>query len=147
MVKNYESLQLSLELSRDNHTIDSMSLWKIMQNHPYSSSSKFCHWNSYITRILPRCTNDFMGKDPCGSCLGFMFSASKSSSPSMTLNEFWQPSTIRTFKTLIMLVESTIYTSSSIVRFLGKVTNFGGKGTTSIFLYYLLIKSNFHDDN
>jgi hypothetical protein len=63
------------------------------------------------------------------------------------LEWIWQPSTIRTIKTLIMFVESTIYTSSSIVRFLGKVTNFGGKGTANIFLYYLLIKSNFHDDN
>lgn len=65
----------------------------------------------------------------------------------MTLNGFWQPSTIWTFKTLIMLIESTIYTSSSIVHFLGKVTNFGGEGTTNIFFNYLLIKSNFHDDN
>jgi hypothetical protein len=32
-------------LCRNDYTIDSMSLRKIMQNHPYTSSSKFWHWN------------------------------------------------------------------------------------------------------
>jgi hypothetical protein len=41
-------LKLSMELSKDEHMIDSMNVWKIMQNHPYTSSSNFCHWNIYI---------------------------------------------------------------------------------------------------
>jgi hypothetical protein len=39
------SLELSLEFYKDDHMIDYPSIQKIMQNHPYNNSSKFCHWN------------------------------------------------------------------------------------------------------
>jgi hypothetical protein len=39
------SLELFLEFFKDDHTIDSMSLRKIMQSHQYTNSSKFHHRN------------------------------------------------------------------------------------------------------
>jgi hypothetical protein len=53
MKNSYELfLELSLELFKDDHTINSTSIRKIMQNHPYTNSSKTFHWNFYKTKKI-----------------------------------------------------------------------------------------------
>ncbi len=39
---------MCLELFRDDNTIGSTNLWKIVQNHSYTNFSKFHHWNFWL---------------------------------------------------------------------------------------------------